>query len=172
MFSPVASRILDDKRVSSFSDSLRPLYVHGDLLIKGFVVDPASAWEELCANNAGLFNHLILSLIDLVPELKTKKATKVIPEYSLISPHALGEHLADLLSHGGCYEKFRGTRSEARKLAQAFAAFLVEPHRDHARIFQVKEPWTPWFSCMIWAMYLIANPISHTWFLVCATDED
>ncbi len=166
------SLVLDDNRVSSFAESLRPLYIHGELIIQGFNVDPVPFWTELTANNAGLFRHLIQSLTDLVPELKAKGAWTPIPDYSMISAHVLAEQLAELLITGGCYKKFGSSQREARKLSQAFTSFLVEPGREDVRIFQIKEQWTPWLCGITWAMYLIANPISHSWFLVCATDSD
>lgn len=163
---------LEDNRVSSFVESLRPLYRRGELVIKGFTVDPAATWTELAANNAELFRYLIQSLSDLAPELETRVARKPIPDYSMIPPHVLAEQLGQLLTQGGCYEQFGGTPLEARKLAQAFTSCLVDPYREDARVFQIKEQWTPWLCSITWAMFLIANPIGHRWFLVCATDSD
>ncbi len=161
-----------DPQIATFVSSLSALYEHGGVIFRGYIDSADQPWGESCSNPQALLRHVLLSVPDLVPELAAPRLSDKLPPNSMLTPNNLVVNLASLLTLGGCYRKFSGTTDDARKLAQSFVQAVVGQSRPTAHIFTIDGQWTPWFSPIICASFIIVLPMDRRWFLFCATDED
>ncbi len=162
---------IEDNRVEAFISALSSLFIHGSVILRGYTASDYQLWDDSCSNPQSLLKHILVSVPDLIPEIKASRLSDV-PPHTMMTPNDMAEDLTSLLTFGGCYKKFSGTRADARKLAQSFVNAILGASRLTAKIFSIYGQWTPLFSCIIFETYLVVLPSERQWYLFCATDED
>ncbi|HVE56000.1 MAG TPA: hypothetical protein VNB22_04175 [Pyrinomonadaceae bacterium] len=95
------------------------------------------------------------------------------PEHCVLGSYAFEGALTDTLIAGGCYETWKQTEDEARKIARDFVDMISENNRSNLLTFRILGNWTDWFDNLgCDTTFISCNFVTRKLWFVCTTDYD
>ena len=177
-------RFLHRPRIGDACEALlarfRETYVNGGALLATFEVedDPTTRWfaSRNRFDELGFFDAFLGSttLRDAVPQLfEGDSAGLKQPKFDQVfaGPYLVDGWLAGTLMSGGAYEHFRGTAQEARDLAAAATAEVIQGRYEDFVVYRAWEPWSPWFFDVAWDITGVAIDMANKMVTLFATTD-
>jgi hypothetical protein len=172
---------VESPAVTALLDALRETHDNGGAMLAGFRVNADDVIGWFASRNRlkeyDLFPHFLGSqaVRDALPELQVPQplGRELGFEPSWTGTLTIDGELAARLVHGGAYDTFEGSATEAKRLGAAFVDALVGDRHTDFKVYRSDEAWAPWFCDIAWdTTWILVDRRTPTVLLLCLTDTD